>query len=347
MPRSKQVNFTRLLSPFSVLLLLLFSMTPVLAKSNQYKECFEVQKSCPAFQSFRKKTNPDKVIVEEGSRYPIIQRSKKGSHYRVRIEGVKPQERWIGSHCGVKRNQCDTAKNTHGKTHSITRDLIGKKSKAKPGKYLLALSWTPTFCESRPKKKECRSLSENRYDATHLSLHGLWPQPRANAYCGVSNTDKSIDRNRRWHLLEPLKLSHETIKELAFVMPGYASNLHRHEWVKHGTCYGTDADTYYQHSIELTQKINESDVGRLLANNIGKEISLKQIRQSFDASFGKGSGKKVDLRCDRKGRISEVWINLTGVVTDKRAEQLDVSKLLKAGTNAGATCAKGYLDRAD
>ena len=130
-------------------------------------------------------------------------------------------------------------------------------------------------------------------------------------------------------------------------MPGYASNLHRHEWIKHGTCYGTDADTYYQHSIELTQKINKSDVGKLLSKNIGKKVTLKQIRKSFDSSFGKGAGKKVDLRCDRKGRISEFWINLTGVVTDKSAADLDVSKLLKSAIDAGSTCFKGYVDRAD
>ncbi|MDX2506189.1 MAG: ribonuclease T(2), partial [Gammaproteobacteria bacterium] len=86
---------------------------------------------------------------------------------------------------------------------------------------------------------------------------------------------------------------------------------------------------------------------QLLSNNIGKKVSLKQIRKSFDNSFGKGSGKKVDLRCDRKGRISELWINLTGVVTDKSATELDVSNLLKSAINAGSTCFKGYVDRAD
>ena len=325
------------------MLIFLLPISSAIAKKPS--QCFEIQKSCPAFQSFRKKTNPGNVIAKEGNSYSIIQKSKKGTHYRVRIEGIDRQERWIESRCGIKTNQCGTS--NRGKNAVKTISPKPNNKKAKSGQYLLALSWMPSFCESRSNKKECRSLGENRYDATHLSLHGLWPQPRANAYCGVSDTDKGIDRNKRWHLLEPLKLSHETVKKLAFVMPGYASNLHRHEWIKHGTCYGTDADTYYKHSIALTQKINESAVGRLLSNNIGRKVSLKQIRQSFDSSFGKGAGKKVDLRCDRKGRISELWINFTGVVTNKSAADLDVSKLMKSAIDAGSTCFKGYVDRAD
>ena len=323
-----KVGFFQSIVRFATKLLMVISL---LSFSHMYAkepyQCFKVQKVCPAFQSFRKKTNPGNVYVKEGNSYSIIQQSKKGTHYRVRIEGIERQERWIESRCGVKTKHCGTSKNGKSVIKPVTSNSRNKKEKS--GQYLLALSWVPTFCEARPNKKECKSLVENRYDATHLSLHGLWPQPRANAYCGVSDTDKGIDRNKRWHLLEPLKLSHETVKKLAFIMPGYASNLHRHEWVKHGTCYGTDADTYYQHSVELTQTINQSDVGRLLSKNIGKKVTLKQIRKSFDSSFGKGAGEKVDLRCDRKGRISELWINLTGVVTDKSATELDVSELLK------------------
>ncbi len=337
-----KVGFSQGIVRFLIILSFVISLLPFSQiYARKLTQCFQVQKSCPAFQSFRKQTNPGNVYVNKGKSYSIIQKSKKGTHYRVRVEGIETQERWIESKCGIKSSQCGTS--TRDKSSASIQTIQTEES----GQYLLALSWMPTFCEARPNKKECKSLVENRYDATHLSLHGLWPQPRANAYCGVSDIDKGIDRNKRWHLLEPLKLSHETIKKLAFVMPGYASNLHRHEWVKHGTCYGTDADTYYQHSIELTQKVNQSEVGRLLSRNIGKKVTLKQIRKSFDKSFGKGAGKKVDLRCDRKGRISELWINLTGVIANKSAADLDVSKLMKSAINAGSSCFKGYVDRVD
>ena len=205
------------------------------------------------------------------------------------------------------------------------------------------MSWQPAFCEGKPRKKECRTQTRNRYDAKHWSLHGLWPQPRNNTYCGVSDIDKGIDRNKRWHLLEPIKLSQKTSQALAFTMPGMASNLHRHEWIKHGTCYGKDADAYYADSIYLTEQINNSAVGALFSRNVGKKVSLKEVRKRFDQAFGKGTGKKVNLRCDRKGLISELWVNLSGEISDKTP----MSALLENAINAGSTCKIGLVDRAN
>ncbi len=304
--------------------------------------CFEANDTCPAFQSYRKKTNPGNIVLKTGKRYAVLEVNRKKQRIRIHIDGLKKSARWVNGRCGTLLASCSS---------NVKRAVLSTNKKrfavsAKPAQYLLALSWQPTFCESRPHKKECRSQTGKRYDASHLSLHGLWPQPRANAYCEVSDTDKGIDRHKRWHLLAPVKLAQDTINELAFVMPGYQSNLHRHEWIKHGTCYGTNADTYYKHAIALTQQVNRSAVGRLFSENLGKRITLKQLRQRFDKAFGKGSGRKVDMRCDRKGRISELWINLKGHTTNKKASELDMSTLLKAAINAGSTCYQGVIDEA-
>lgn len=143
-------------------LIFLLPISPALAKS--LLSVLKFKKSCPAFQSFRKKTNPGNVTVKEGNNYSIIQKSKKGTHYRVRIEGIERQERWIESRCGIKTNQCGTSITGKNVIKPVT--LNSKNKKAKSGQYLLALSWVPTFCEARPNKKECKSLVENRYDAT-------------------------------------------------------------------------------------------------------------------------------------------------------------------------------------
>ncbi len=307
--------------------------------------CFEANVSCPAFQSYRKKTNPGNIRLETGKRYQVIEINNKKKRYRLHIEGIKKSARWVNGRCGILLASCsDNTKKTIATTGRKSRS--SSRFSVKPAQYLLALSWQPTFCEARPNKKECRRQTARRYDASHLSLHGLWPQPRGNAYCGVGDNDKGIDRHKRWHLLQPVKLSQDTINKLAFVMPGYQSNLHRHEWLKHGTCYGTDANTYFEHAIALTQKINNSRVGRLFADNLGKRISLKQVRASFDQAFGHGTGRKVDLRCDRKGRISELWINLKGQTINKQAAELDMSGLLKSAINAGSTCLGGLVDEA-
>lgn len=313
-----------------ILAVLFVSTFSVYAKN--IKGCFEASQSCEAYQSFRKKTNPGGVRLEEGKQYTIFEKSKKMSAYRIQVDGIKNSARWVKSSCGELLKSC---------SKGSQKLLTGATNKL--GQYLLALSWQPGFCETHSGKKECRSQTSNRYDAKHWSLHGLWPQPRANTYCGVSEIDKGIDRNKRWHLLEPVKLSLNTATELAFVMPGMASNLHRHEWIKHGTCYGADAESYYADSINLTKQINQSAVGRLFSNSLGRRVSLKEIRRRFDESFGKGAGTKVNLRCDRKGRIGELWINLTG----KISPETPLSTLLANAIDAESSCQVGVVDRAN
>ncbi|HIO97685.1 MAG TPA: ribonuclease T [Leucothrix sp.] len=328
----------------TVLLTITFSVN---AKSNSKSSsggCLKATSLCEAYQSFRKKTNPGNAHLEKGELYPIIERSKKNSAFRIKIKSLKRSSRWVKASCGEVLTSCSlSAKKVKTISSKSPSKKKPKNNRKKNGKYLLALTWQPSFCETHGSKKECRTQTTNRYDATHWSLHGLWPQPRNNAYCGVSRTDKGIDRNKRWHLLEPLKLSQKTATELAFVMPAVASNLQRHEWIKHGTCYGTDAETYYSDSIYLTKQINDSIVGKLFNKGVGKHVTLKQVRKHFDKAFGKGTGKKVDMRCDRKGRVSELWINLKGEVNPDGK----ISELLKDALNAGSTCKAGLVDRAN
>ncbi len=328
-----------------ILTLLLGLSTSVQAK--KARGCFKAVDACEAFQSFRKKTNPENAHLEVGGQYKILEKSKKNKAYRIQLKGLKRSARWVKQSCGEVLQSCDSSRKVNNNNTFIKKNQFthkkNKKKRTKQAEYLLALTWQPSFCETHSRKKECRTQTQNRYDATHWSLHGLWPQPRNNAYCGVSNIDKGIDRNKKWHLLEPLKLSQETATKLAFVMPAVASNLQRHEWIKHGTCYGTDAETYYSDAINLTQQINDSIVGKLFTKGVGKKVSLKQVRQHFDKAFGKGAGSKVDMRCDRKGRVSEIWINLKGKIN----KTTDIASLLENSVRAGSTCNIGVVDKAN
>ena len=322
-----------------------------LAEAKNAGGCLKVTQRCEAYQSFRKQTNPGDVEIKEGELYPILERSRKSKAYRINIKGIKRSARWVSGKCGEVLSSCD-AQSTQAmqsqaqiklsKKAKLTRYSKNKKNRKTP-QYLFALSWQPTFCEGHSRKKECRTQTKNRYDASHWSLHGLWPQPRSNAYCGVSDMDKGIDRNKRWHLLAPVKLSQKTALELALIMPGASSNLQRHEWIKHGTCYGSDAEDYYSDAIRLTKAVNNSIVGKLFNRGVGKRVTLKQVRAHFDKAFGKGAGDKVDMRCDRKGRVSELWINLKGEIED----ETELSSLLKNSIRAGSSCFTGLIDPAN
>jgi len=119
---------------------------------------------------------------------------------------------------------------------------------------------------------------------------------------------------------------------------GFASDLHKHEWVKHGTCYGSDPQAYFEDAVSLVEQLNNSKVGDFFTKNIGKHVTLQQVRHLFDRNFGVGTGKRVEMKC-KKGLITELWLHL-GANSD------DLGTLLQRGKQVRSRCQKGLIDRA-
>jgi len=222
-------------------------------------------------------------------------------------------------------------------------DSSDSRSDSYRGPMVLALSWQPGFCETRPRLPECRSQISARFDASHFALHGLWPQPRSQSYCDVNAKTVALDKSRKWRRLEPLQLSKQLREELWRIMPGTRSFLHRHEWVKHGTCYSDLPEDYYADSITLMAWINTSLVKQLFARSIGTYLSAKQIRASFDHSFGKGAGDRVRVACKRDGKrtiITEITVGLSGSVADASG----IGELILASAKTRPGCPGGIVD---
>lgn len=208
--------------------------------------------------------------------------------------------------------------------------------------YVFAISWEPAFCERQSRKPECTSQTADRFDASHFSLHGLWPQRMD--FCDVSRDLQMKDADGDWDLLPEPELSAETRTALDIAMPGTQSQLERHEWLKHGTCYGTDADEYFADSLAMLDAVNASAVRELFAANIGKTLTQKQVRDAFDKSFGKGAGLRVRLACERDGNrriISELTIGLTGNIRGAG----DYKRLTMAARPTDGGCDQGVVDR--
>lgn len=223
--------------------------------------------------------------------------------------------------------------------------LLGYQQMAagKPS-YVLAVSWQPAFCETRYRLPECRSQTSERYDASHFSLHGLWPQPRSKAYCGVDRSEIRKDKDRRWRELSWDRLDRDLWKRLQRVMPGTRSGLHKHEWVKHGTCYdGTGSDEYFADALRLMDRLNRSDVRDLFASRIGGQLTGDQIRAAFDRSFGAGAGERVRISCkndQRRRLIVELTIGLTGTISATS----EMSDLMAASPPTEPGCPSGIVD---
>ena len=292
---------------------------------------FLATKDCPAFQSFRKATNPGDIKIVPGHSYPLVAKNApEASHYRVRIEGARPPERWVSVDCGSYNLQNSGAS--------------GGPSDGRPAEAVLSLSWEPGFCEGHARKAECANQSLDNFDATHFTLHGLWPQPRRREYCNVSQALIDTDRKRDWQALPEVDLDAATQAHLVTAMPGTQSFLDRHEWIRHGTCYGRgDSQTYFQEALSLLDEVNGSAVQALFAANIGKEITVGEVRTTFDTAFGSGAGDRVRLSCKRDGSrrlITEVTIGLAAQPGDSNK----LADLIRASATTDPGCRSGIID---
>lgn len=220
-----------------------------------------------------------------------------------------------------------------------------RAAKGPTNRYVFAVSWEPAFCESQSRKPECRSQTAERADATAFSLHGLWPQPRSNDYCGVSPEMLALDKKGKWDALPAPEIGAAVKAALDRAMPGTQSKLERHEWLRHGTCSGLSADTYFAAAIHMTEAVNRSEVGKLFAAHVGDTLTAEAIRAAFDRSFGEGAGKRVRISCRKDGDrrlIEEVTIGIVGEV----GAEADLSKLILASRPTKPGCPEGIVDPA-
>ena len=234
-----------------------------------------------------------------------------------------------------------------------TRDERPPRETSPDGRYILAASWHSAFCELRPRSRDCQGRRDGgRRDAAApagFSLHGLWPQPNGNEYCGVSPALAAAARSGGgpggWQNLPEPRLRPAVRRDLERVMPGTVSGLDRHEWLRHGTCYGTGADRYFTDAVGLIDALNRSEVARLFAGAAGRSLTADRIRAAFDAAYGDGAGRRVLIDCSNDGGrrlISEIRLSLAGKVTAGG----DLPALLRAGEPQAEGCREGIVDAA-
>jgi ribonuclease T2 len=226
--------------------------------------------------------------------------------------------------------------------------------------YVLAVSWEPAFCASSGgrDKTECRSLTAERFDATHFALHGLWPDDLDDTaifpcYCdrGAPVSCRESRRSDR-----TIALSDDVLEELSVVMPGVQSDLHRYEWSKHGSCYeddksGADADAdpdeYFTEAMALMAQLNASPVRALFADRIGGRVTRDEIEVAFEAAFGSGASQRLRIQCGGRGRdrvIHELRINLKGDITpESELADLILAAPPTSVSSDASSCPSGHV----
>ncbi|MFO1432010.1 MAG: ribonuclease T [Candidatus Competibacteraceae bacterium] len=286
---------------------------------------FIAHKACPAVQSIKSGANPGKIKLQIDHHYPATGLNKpNGDYVQLRVSGARPELRWVRLSCG----ELKTDDNHEDK-----------------GRYVLALSWQPAFCETKPDKPECRTEVPGRFDADHFTLHGLWPQPERNVFCKVSEQDRFNAEKRHWDRLPEPSLSPNTLTRLQTAMPGTASHLERYEFIKHGSCFPADAETYFRIALDLQQQVNSSKLQELMAGHIGKAVSADEMKRAFEQTFGTGTGGALGIRCigdvdSRRTLINEIRIPLKGPLT----ETTSLQQAMDQSAPEPSDCSQGIVD---
>ena len=90
--------------------------------------------------------------------------------------------------------------------------------------FVMALSWSPTFCLGHPQEREQCGRGGHGF-----ILHGLWPQYERGGGPQQCHHQRTPDA--------------KTVERTLAFMP--SRRLIHHEWRAHGTCSGLDPDAYF------------------------------------------------------------------------------------------------------
>jgi len=158
--------------------------------------------------------------------------------------------------------------------------------------YVLALSWSPSFCEASEQRAPTRA-PDPQCSGRPFSfvVHGLWPQYEQGfpAFCQVPAP----------------RLDRAIVSGMLDLMP--SPRLIFHEWDRHGTCSGLSQHAYF----ELVRKARAVIKIPAAYVDLDKPISVNpdDVADAFVEANAGLSRADIAVACDSK-RLSEVRVCL-------------------------------------
>jgi len=159
--------------------------------------------------------------------------------------------------------------------------------------YVLALSWSPSFCEAvaerSPGRAPAAQCGERPYS---FVVHGLWPQ---------------YEKGFPEYCEQPApKLDRSLVSSMLDLMPN--PRLIFNEWRRHGTCAGFAARRYFEEIRKARAMVKIPE--EYLEAATAREVAPAELEEAFlKANPGLSAGA-ISVTCDSK-RINEVRVCLT------------------------------------
>ncbi len=174
--------------------------------------------------------------------------------------------------------------------------------------YVLALSWSPSFCED---KGDNRSTQCNGSRDFGFVAHGLWPQYETGwpEFCDIS-----------------ARVPDRTVDKMLPIMP--AKGLIFHQWKKHGTCSGQDPRGYFEtvkaayDSVVIPKELRKLDKTLVIDPRVIEDAFI-EANPSIDAD-------EIVINC-RKNRLQEVKICFDTALNPRRCGS-DVNRECRSKT---------------
>ncbi len=162
--------------------------------------------------------------------------------------------------------------------------------------YVLALSWSPSFCEATQERAQERGRNQAPDQQCGgrpfaFVVHGLWPQYERGfpSFCQVPAP----------------RLDRAIVGSMLDVMP--SPRLIFHEWDRHGTCSGLSAHAYF----ETVRKARA--VVKIPANYLELDkpivVTPDEVAEAFVKANPGLSRASIAIACDSK-RLNEVRVCL-------------------------------------
>ena len=159
--------------------------------------------------------------------------------------------------------------------------------------YVLALSWSPTFCEASRERNGGRSNQQQCGERPYaFVVHGLWPQ-----------YERGYPRDCQ---VPAPRLNRNIVNSMLDLMP--SPRLGFNEWDKHGTCTGLSGQQYFDLVRKARETVKIPEPFHDLTEY--QMVTPEQVEQAFVKANPGLSQDGLSVTCDRR-RLREVRICMT------------------------------------
>jgi ribonuclease T2 len=184
-----------------------------------------------------------------------------------------------------------------------------RDARNEPGRfdfYVLALSWSPSFCESSRERNQGRSPLQQCAGGRPYSfvVHGLWPQH-----------ERGFPRDCQ---VPAPRLPRSIVDTMLDIMP--SPRLVFNQWDRHGTCSGLNGQQYFDTLRKAHETVRIPTQFQDIASHLA--VTPGEVEKAFIEANPGLSQDAIAVTCDQR-RLSEVRICMSKELQFRDCPEVD------------------------